>query len=208
MWKLFVLLFCFSFSTNLSAYINVLAFAGSARADSVNKKLIREAAKIASEMGADVTYIDLQDYPILLYDADFEAKNGMPENARYIRRLMIDSQIILISSPEYNSSLSALLKNTIDWASRNEKNGSSREAFKGKKFAIMSASPGASGGARGLAHLRTILEDLGGRVAPQQVVVSDAYHAFDEKGKLKDQKLYADLQRLIKKVFLENGRPE
>lgn len=196
MWKFLVLL-CISFSTILSAQTRVLAFAGSSRTDSVNKKLVTEAANIAREMGADVKIIDLKDYPIPLYNSDLEAEMGMPENAKSIRRLMIDSQVILIASPEYNGSLSALLKNTLDWASRSENNSSSREAFKGKKFAIMSASPGTRGGARGLVHLRTIIEDIGGIVIPQQVVVPGSYKAFDEEGKLIDKKIYDDLHSLI-----------
>lgn len=205
MCRLFTFLLLFLFSINLSAQTKVLVFSGSSRADSVNKKLINEAAKIASELSTDVTFIDLKEYPISLYDGDFETKYGMPENAKYIRKLMIESQVILIASPEHNSSLSAVLKNTIDWASRSEKNGSSFDAFKGKKFVIMSASPGAGGGAKGLNHLRIILEDLGGIVLPEQIVISHAYSAFDEQGKLKSEKLYADLQRLIKNAITPNS---
>ena len=198
--KLFALLFCALFSFTLHAQVQVLAFAGSIREDSVNKKLVIEAAHLAKKSGAKVTFIDLKDYPLPLYDADFEAKNGMPKNAQLIRKLLISSDVILIASPEYNSSLTALLKNLIDWASRKEQNGS-REAFKGKTFAIMSASPGAGGGAKGLGHLRTILKDLGGIVVLQQVVVPHAYQAFDDKGNLKDQKIQAELQQLIKSAL-------
>lgn len=197
MWKLLILLFCFSFSVHVSAQTKVLAFAGSSRTESVNKKLVREAAKIACEMDTDVTYIDLRDYPIVLYDADYEATNGIPENVKSIRNLMINSQVIFIASPEYNGSLTGLLKNTLDWASRSETNGTSYEAFQGKKFVIMSASPGKDGGARGLLPLRAILEDLGGIVLPQQISISDAYNAFDAQGELKDKKIYADLKCLI-----------
>jgi chromate reductase, NAD(P)H dehydrogenase (quinone) len=196
MWKFFIFLSCFLFSMTLNAQTKVLAFAGSARADSANKKLALEAARIAHELGADVTFIDLKDYPISLYEADLETENGMPKNAKYIRRLMIESQVILIASPEYNGSVSPLLKNTIDWTSRSETKGSSREAFKGKKFVIMSATPGTRG-AKGLTHLRDIIEDIGGIVVSPSVVVTKAYQVFDGEGKLKDQKLSDDLQRVI-----------
>ena len=186
------------FSVSLSGETKILAFAGSTRAESANKKLVLEAVGIARKMGADVTFVDLKDYPLPLYEADWEAKNGMPKNAKHLQQLMIDSQVILIASPEYNASLSALLKNAIDWASRNGKGGTSYAAFEGKRFALMSASPGGQGGARGLIHLRAILEALGGTVLPQQVVVPDAYSAFDEKGKLKSQKLRAELQSLVR----------
>ncbi|MEI8366760.1 MAG: NAD(P)H-dependent oxidoreductase [Parachlamydiaceae bacterium] len=196
MWKL-ITLCLLSLTTILSAQTKVLAFAGSARTESVNKKLVYEAGRLASEMGADVTFIDLKDYPIQLYNGDLEVKEGMPGNAKHIRKLMIESQVILIASPVHNGTVSALLKNTLDWASRSEQGGSSREAFKGKVFAIMSASPGKGGGLKGLSHLRDIIEDIGGTVIPQQVGIPGAYQAFDEKGKLKDQVLRADLRNLV-----------
>lgn len=196
MWKSFLLILCLSFSTSLYAQIKVLAFAGSSRTDSVNKKLALEAAKIARELGAEAQFIDLKDYPLPLYDADLE-KKGMPENAKSIRQLLINSQVILIASPEYNASISALLKNTIDWASRSEKGGPSREAFKDKKFILMSAYPGSKESTRGLPHLRTIIEDIGGIVIAQQFVVPNAYQAFDEEGHLKDPRMQAELKKLI-----------
>ena len=154
---------------------NVLVFSGSTRTESVNKKLAQEAATVARELGARVSVIDLKDYPIPFYDGDLEANEGMPENAKKLRNLMINSQAIIIVSPEYNGTLSAVLKNTIDWASRSEEGGSSRAAFAGKKFAIMSASPGKGGGARGLTHLRTIIENIGGKVVGKQVALPNAY---------------------------------
>lgn len=196
MWKSLVLILCVSFSTTLYAQTKVLAFAGSTRTDSVNKKLVVEAANMAREIGAEVTVIDLRDYPIPFYDGDLEDASGMPENAVEIRRLMSNSDVVLIASPDYNKSVSAVLKNTIDWVSRNEKNNP-LPAFKGKKYIIMSASPGSRGGARGLIHLRTILDDVGATIIPQQFVVPYAYDAFDMEGKLKDPNLRAELQNLI-----------
>lgn len=196
MWKWMIVL-CVAFSATLSAETKVLAFAGSTRADSINKKLIVEAANLARQMGVNVTVIDLKDYQIPFYDEVLEAREGMPPMARQFRKMMIQSDVILIASPEYNASLSAVLKNAIDWASRGETGGGSREAFKGKTFAIMAASPGSSGGARGLVHLRTILEDIGGSVIPLQVVVPSAYNAFDEKGHLKSEKTKMEIQKLL-----------
>lgn len=196
MWKWMIVL-CVAFSATLSAETKVLAFAGSTRADSINKKLIVEAANLARQMGVNVTVIDLKDYQIPFYDEVLEAREGMPPMARQFRKMMIQSDVILIASPEYNASLSAVLKNAIDWASRSETGGGSREAFKGKTFAIMAASPGSSGGARGLVHLRTILEDIGGSVIPLQVVVPSAYNAFDEKGHLKSEKTKMEIQKLL-----------
>lgn len=197
MWKWMIIL-CVVFSANLSAEKKVLAFPGSTRDDSANKKLVVEAAKIARQIQANVTVIDLKEYPIPFYDEDLEIREGMPTKAKQFRQLMIQSDVILIASPEYNGSLSAVLKNAIDWASRGESGGSSREAFKGKTFVIMSASPGAGGGARGLVHLRTIIENIGGTVLSQQVVVPDAYNAFDDQGHLKDEKVKREIEQLLR----------
>lgn len=185
------------FATHLNAQVNVLAFSGSLREGSLNKKLVNEAADMARQMGANVTVIDLKDYPMPFYDADLEAKEGMPAKARQFRQLLQKNEVILIASPEYNGSVTAVLKNAIDWASRSEEGGSSRGAFKGKKIAIMSASPGSGGGARCLNHLRAILENIGGTVLQQQVVVPNATTAFDEQGHLKDLKLKSELQQLV-----------
>jgi len=196
MWK-WMIVACILFSTQISAEIKILAFSGSTREDSLNKKLIAEAAGLARQMGAHVNVIDLRDYVSPFYDEDLETKSGMPLKARQLRHLMIQSNVMIIASPEYNSSLSAALKNAIDWASRGETGGASRDAFKGKKFIIVSASPGSGGGVRGLNHLRAIIEDAGGTVLPQQIVVPDAYNAFDQQGHLKNQKLKGDLSQAI-----------
>jgi NAD(P)H-dependent FMN reductase len=197
MWK-WIIVLCVACSTTLSAEVKVLAFAGSTRKDSANKKLLYEAVQVARQMQADVTVIDLKDYPTPFYDEDLETTEGMPIKAKQLRRLMIQSDVILIASPEYNASLSAVLKNAIDWASRGEAGGGSREAFSGKKFVLMSASPGSSGGCRGLVHLRAIIENVGGTVLPQQVVVPDAYNAFDAQGHLKNEKTKQELQQLVR----------
>ena len=197
-WILAISLTCLA---TLSAETKVLAFAGSTRADSVNKKLIQEAAEIATKKGANVTVINLGDYPLPFYDGDLETKEGMPVNAKKLRHLMQESQVILIASPEHNSSIPALLKNALDWASRSEKGGSSREAYKGKKFVLLSASPGKSGGQRGLVHLRSIIEDVGGEVLSEQISVPNAYTAFDTQGHLVDPQATQLLQNLIQKAL-------
>lgn len=201
--KIFIIFFLF-LTASLSAETNVLAFAGSLRKDSCNKKLVNEAASIALEIGANVTVIDLKDYPIALYDGDLEDAEGMPENAKLIRNLMIQSQIILIASPDYNHSVSGALKNLLDWVSRDEEAQRSREAYLGKKFILMSASPGKSGGAKGLDHLHDILLDQKGIVIEERVSIPDAYNAFNEEGKLKNQELRTKLQEIIIKTMQVN----
>jgi len=166
---------------------HILAFAGSLRAGSYNKKLVRCAASAAEAGGAKVTVIDLDDYPLPLFDEDLEAK-GTPENATKLKELMKSADGFLIASPEYNSSLSAALKNTIDWASRKADGEPPLAAFAGKAAVIMAASPGGLGGLRGLVHLRAILGNIQVIVLPQQYALSKANEAFDDQDQLKDGK--------------------
>ncbi len=196
-----LLFVCLALIMPLAAQVKVLAFAGSTRKDSYNKKLVAQAAEMARQKGAKVTVIDLLDYPMPLYDGDLEAKQGLPTFAKKFRELMIQNDAIIIASPEYNGSISAVLKNALDWASRGEKGQYSPDAYQGKKFAIMSASPGKGGGIRGLVHLRAILEGLGANVMKDQVTVPEAFKAFDEKGKLsgeQNKKLQQEINQLLK----------
>ncbi len=165
----------------------ILAFAGSARRDSVNKKLINVAAEGARAAGAEVTVIDLADYPMPIYDGDLEAGEGLPENAVKLRELFGAHDGLLIASPEYNSSISPLLKNVIDWVSRPTKDDAMLKYFAGKVAGLVAASPGALGGLRGLVHVRAILGNIQVTVIPQQVAVGGAGDAFDEAGNLKDE---------------------
>jgi len=196
-----LLLSCLVFIMPLIAEVKVLAFAGSTRKDSYNKKLILVAAEIARQQGAKVTVVDLSEYAMPFYNADLEAKQGLPANAKKLRDLMLQHDAIMIASPEYNASIPGLLKNTIDWTSHDEKGQYSPGPFKSKKIAIMSASPGPGGGARALVHLRSILEAMGGNVLQTQVTVPEAYKAFDEKGKLvsaeQSKKLQEEVQQLV-----------
>lgn len=186
MFKWLALLSLFLSST-LCAQGKVLFFAGSTREGSFNKKLLSEAASLANEKDVEVQVIDLKDFPMSIYEADLEAKSGMPANAKKIRRMMVEASTIVIASPEYNHSVSPLLVNVLAWASRSEQGGSSREAFKGKKFVLLSVSPGSGGGARGLNHLVDIIEDVGGQVAKSKVSIPNAHQAFNAEGKLKDK---------------------
>ena len=174
----------------------ILAFAGSSRKDSYNKKLIRIAADAARQAGADVTLLDLKDYPLPLFDQDYEAEQGMPENAAKLKKLMVEHDGFLISCPEYNSSITPLLKNVIDWASRSAPNEPALVAYQGKVVALMAASPGALGGLRGLVHVRSMLGNIGVIVLPDQVAVPKAFEAFNEDGSLKDAKQQAAVEKL------------
>ncbi|WP_375505315.1 NADPH-dependent FMN reductase [uncultured Nostoc sp.] len=184
----------------------ILAFAGSTRIESYNKKLVKIAAAGAQAAGAEVTYIDLRDLPLPLYDEDLEAQEGLPANARTFKDLLISHQGLLIASPEYNSSLTAVLKNAIDWASRRAPNEAPLAAFAGKVATIMSASPGALGGLRGLVHLRSILGNIKVLVLPDQIALSKAYEAFNPDGTLVDPKQQESIEKLgdgLTKILLK-----
>ena len=174
----------------------ILAFAGSTRKDSYNKKLVKLAAKGAEAAGADVTYLDLRDYPMPLYDGDLEAEQGIPENGIKFMNILIEHQGLLISSPEYNSSMSAVLKNALDWASRPVKGMTPLAAFDKKIACLMSASPGNLGGLRGLVALRSMLGNIKVIVLPEQVSISKADTAFNESGNLKDEKQQSSVVKL------------
>jgi NAD(P)H-dependent FMN reductase len=178
----------------------ILAFAGSTREASYNKKLVKIAAEGAKVAGAEITYVDLRDLPMPIYDEDLEAKEGLPENARKFKELLKEHQGLLIASPEYNSSITAVLKNAIDWASRPEPGEPMLAAFTGKVAAIMSASPGGLGGLRGLIHVRSILSSINVLVLPDQKAISSAFQAFDEEGKLKDPKQQESVEQLGSKL--------
>ncbi|NES22859.1 MAG: NAD(P)H-dependent oxidoreductase, partial [Symploca sp. SIO3E6] len=140
----------------MSQPIKILAFAGSARIESFNKKLVKIAAEGAKVAGAEVTYLDLLDYPMPLFNQDLEASE-LPETVVQFKALLNSHQGLLISCPEYNGSITPLLKNAIDWASRpGPGDAPALGCFKGKVAALFATSPGGLGGIRGLVHVRAI----------------------------------------------------
>jgi len=179
--------------------VKVLAFAGSLRAGSYNKKLVQVAAQGARATGAQVTYIDLKDFPLPLFDEDVE-KQGVPENATKLKELFKAHHGLLVASPEYNSSVSAALKNAIDWVSRPAQGEAPLAAFDGKVAALMAASPGALGGLRGLVTLRSILGNIRVIVLPDQIAVMKAHEAFNEDGSMRDGKQQAAVEAIGRRV--------
>ncbi|MCG8461585.1 MAG: NAD(P)H-dependent oxidoreductase [Holophagales bacterium] len=175
----------------------ILAFAGSTRKDSFNRKLVAIAAEGARNAGAEVELIDLVDLPMPLYDQDLEAAEGLPENAKRFKELLVRHQGMLIASPEYNSSIPPLLKNAIDWASRKEAGDPTPlVAYRDKIAGLLAASPGRLGGLRGLTHLRSILQNIGVMVLPDQMAVGQAHTAFDPDATLKDTRQHARVEEI------------
>ena len=178
----------------------ILAFAGSARNDSWNKKLVHIAADGAHAAGAIVTEVDLANYPMPIYDGDLEAREGQPNSAKALKALMVENDGFLIASPEYNSGYSPLLKNAIDWTSRPFPNETRLLAFAGKTAALMSASPGTLGGLRGLVQLRQVLSNIQVLVLPDQVTLATAQNAFNNEGGLADEAKHQETIKLGAKL--------
>lgn len=164
----------------------VLVFAGSAREASLNKKLARVAAKAINDRGGEATYVDLRDFPMPIYEGDLEEREGMPPHARRLREMFVSHPAFLVVSPENNGTVPSLLKNTIDWLSRDVDGRSGLEPYKGKVIGLMSASPGAFGGVVALTHLRYSLSKLMAHVIGEQFPLPRADKAFDDNGTLRE----------------------
>jgi NAD(P)H-dependent FMN reductase len=184
----------------MTATTRLLFFAGSARTNSLNKRLARLGAAIAEANGIAATFADLGDYPLPLYDGDLQDREGIPENARKLEALMRVHTGIFIACPEYNASITPLLKNTLDWISR-IRDPEPLFVFKTRVFALGSSSPGGMGGLRGLNTVRTVLElGLGALVLPDQFAVPKALEAYDDHGHLKNKDSQEQYKALIQKL--------
>ncbi|MBL8761800.1 MAG: NAD(P)H-dependent oxidoreductase [Phycisphaerae bacterium] len=171
----------------------VLAFSGSLRRGSFNTSLARVCLQGARAAGAEGTLIELREFPLPVFSEDLEREEGLPPSARKLKDLFLSHDALIIASPEYNGSLTAALKNAIDWVSRPATLADGRAepmqaCFDRKLAALVAASPGALGGLRGLFHLRTILSGIRVTVLPDQLAVGKAHEAFNADGTLKDAK--------------------
>ncbi|MEZ6068597.1 MAG: NAD(P)H-dependent oxidoreductase [Planctomycetaceae bacterium] len=184
----------------------ILAFAGSARRESFNKRLVTVAAEIARERGAEVTLIDLNDFPMPLYHGDLEAADGVPAPAQRLYDLMKSHDGLLLACPEYNGSITPLLKNTLDWVSRRREGDPPLAAYTGKVAGLLAASPGQGGGLRGLVHVRAILGNLGVLVLPGQVAVPAAADAFNDSGDLRDPGVQKRVMGVVEELVRVTGR--
>lgn len=169
------------------AALKILVIPGSLRTGSLNAKLAATLAFELAQAGAEVTRISLADFPLPIYDGDLQAKSGVPKNAVNLKRMMGSHHGVLIVTPEYNSSVPALVKNTIDWISRVQDPHETRgQVFRDRAFAIAAASGNRLGGTRALAALRLILTACHAAVVPNQLALSFAEEAYDDKDRLKN----------------------
>ncbi|GAA0899957.1 NAD(P)H-dependent oxidoreductase [Luteibacter anthropi] len=167
----------------------ILAFAGSSRRESLNRKLLTEAVDGARAAGAEVTVLRLADLALPVYDGDHEDEHGFPAGALEFKRQITEHDALLIASPEHNGGYTAQLKNALDWASRpTETDRTGLGAFKGKFAAVISASPGLLGGLRSQTALQISLHKIGLTVIPENIALGSAHQAFDDEGRIKDER--------------------
>jgi chromate reductase, NAD(P)H dehydrogenase (quinone) len=187
--------------------LKILVIPGSLRTGSLNARL---AAAIAHELalaGAEITRISLSDFPLPIFDGGLQAKSGVPKHAVNLKRMIGAHHGVLIVTPEYNSSVPALVKNTIDWISRVQDPHETRgQVFRERVFAIASASGGRLGGTRALAALRLILSACHASVVPNQLALSFADQAYDEMDHLKHPADIEALQALVRQLIDHSQR--
>ena len=185
--------------------MKLLVLAGSARAQSFNRQLAKQAAAIGEQLGAQVTLLELSDFAVPLYNGDLEA-TARPEDVVRLKEIFDAHPAWVICSPEYNGSYTALLKNTVDWVSSPIKGhpiwGSGTKAFEGKVVGLLSASPGGLGGLRSLGHLATLLLQLQCWVAPKRYALGGAGSAFDEAGQLVNPDAKRQVQGVVEQTLV------
>jgi chromate reductase, NAD(P)H dehydrogenase (quinone) len=170
--------------------IQILGFAGSLRQGSYNRALLRAAQELAPQ-GMTIDIFDLA--PIPLYNADVEAQ-GDPESVAAFRAAIRRADALLIACPEYNHGVPGVLKNAIDWASRPPR----AAVLDRKPLALMGASPGMTGSARGQSQLRQAFVFTNSYALPQpEMLVAHAQEKFDNQGALTDEKTRDFLRRLL-----------
>ena len=166
--------------------LKILVIPGSLRTGSLNARLAATAAYELAQADAEVTRISLGDFPLPIYDGDLQAKSGVPKNAINLKRMIGAHHGVLIVTPEYNSSVPPLVKNTVDWVTRVQDAPEARgQVFRERPFAIAAASAGRLGGTRALAALRLILSACHATVIPNQLALSFADQAYDDMDRLK-----------------------
>src|SRR5712671_3192697 len=182
--------------------LKILVIPGSLRSGSLNARLAAVAAHEFAQSGVEVTRISLSDFALPLYDGDLQARSGVPKNAVNLKRMIGAHHGVLIVTPEYNSSVPALVKNTIDWVTRVQDAHESRgQVFRERAFAIAAASESRLGGARSLAALRLILTACHATVVPNQLALSFAAEAYDDMDRLKHSADIEALNALVRQLI-------
>lgn len=177
----------------------ILVIPGSTRSEALSKRFARSVPALLPE-GAEATVVDLRDHAMPLYDGDLEKAEGLPEAAVALRELVKQHDAVVFVSPEYNASIPGVLKNTIDWLSRPHEPDPDGQPWAGKVAGLLSSSPGALGGMRGLVHLRQILMNVGMQVVTEQFALGKAHEAFDDDGGLASERHRAAVEKVLGSV--------
>jgi len=184
------------------AALKILVIPGSLRTGSLNARLAAVAAHQFAQAGVDVTRLSLADFTLPIYDGDLQTKSGVPKNAVDLKRMIATHHGVLIVTPEYNSSVPPLVKNTIDWLSRvHDANEDRGQIFRGRPFAIAAASRNRLGGARALAALRLILSACHALVVPNQLALAFADEAYDDRDRLKHSPDVEALTAMVRQLI-------
>ncbi|MEL6437099.1 MAG: NAD(P)H-dependent oxidoreductase [Pseudomonadota bacterium] len=178
--------------------MKIMIFAGSIRSGSFNGQLAHAANSVLAEMGAETTFVSLGDYPMPIYDDDLKAEKGIPDNVTKLAKLLAAQDGLFIASPEYNASITPLLKNAIDWMSVIR---TDPKPFPGLVVALGSASPGGLGGIRGLYHLRAVLMNVEAQIITEQCAVSRASGAFGDDGLPTDERTLSMLRATCRSLM-------
>jgi chromate reductase, NAD(P)H dehydrogenase (quinone) len=182
--------------------LKILVIPGSLRTGSLNARLAAAASYQLAQTGAEVTRVSLGDFPLPIYDGDLQTKSGVPKNAINLKRMMSAHHGVLIVTPEYNSSVPPLVKNTIDWVTRVQDAHETRgQVFRGRAFAIAAASESRLGGTRSLAALRLILSACHATIIPSQLALSFASEAYDDMDRLKHPADIEALNALVRQLI-------
>lgn len=187
----------------------VLAFAGSTRSESFNRRLLAAAVSVAEQLDLQIDNVELADYPMPIFNEDLESEQGQDPNATRLRRKLEQADALMLACPEYNSSITPLMKNVIDWLSRSEEGGSGVEIYSGKKALLLGASPGKLGGRRSVATVRSILGNIGVEVFDAEVTVARAHEVLDDNGGVSDDEVRAHLDATLQAFasFLRREKP-
>jgi len=164
--------------------VRYLVFSASLRAESLNTRLARLASQVITDHGGSVDAATMRDFDCPSYDQDTQTRDGLPAGAQELCRRVEANDAVVIAAPEYNASMPGLLKNAIDWASRQRP-----QPFNERHALLLSASPSMVGGNRGLWALRVPLEHLGARVFPDMYSLAQAHQAFDASGGIANAEL-------------------
>lgn len=180
---------------------DLLLLAGGIRSGSLNEKLIGCASQAARSLGLGATRLSLSDYRLPLFGAETLSVDEVPE-ALALKTMFERHGAVIIASPEHNGSVTAMLKNALDWISCPSAGEAPQAyiAFRRKAFGLVSASSSPFGGMRGLSQLRHILTTVQALVVPEQLSVPHAHRAFDDEGRLSDPFLGGLLADLVRSV--------